>query len=60
MQQKTIVFEAHPIDALEETCLVPLPYVNAVEIKEDTCVLHAAGSKFLVSRAEWDAATVQK
>lgn len=60
MQQRTIVLEAHPVGALEDTVLIPLPYVNAVEISEETVTLHAAGEQFLCSRADWDNATIQR
>ena len=60
MQNRTQVLEAHPVNALEDTVLIPLPYVNAVEIGEQTVKLHAAGEQFLCSRSDWDAATIQR
>lgn len=59
MQQRTQVLECHPITALEETVLIPIPYVNSVSIGEETVTLYVAGNQFLCSRANWDAATIQ-
>ncbi|MBU3637360.1 hypothetical protein [Polynucleobacter sp. es-MAR-4] len=47
------------MNALHESVLIPLPYINAVEIGEQTVKLHAAGEQFLCSRSDWDAATIQ-
>ena len=59
MQQRMHVLQAHPVNALEETVLIPIPYVQQVQIEEKTVTLHVGGQQFLVSRAEWDAATIQ-
>ena len=59
MQQRIQVLEAHPVTALEETVLIPIPYVNSVSIGEETVTLYVAGNQFLCSRKDWDAATIQ-
>jgi hypothetical protein len=57
---KTLVFECHPEDALDETVLIPINLLTGVEIPEGETVNVFVGSKkFLVSKSEWNAATTQ-
>lgn len=59
MQQRIQVLECHPVGALHESVLIPLPYVNSVSIGEESVTLYVAGNQFLCSRKDWDAATIQ-
>lgn len=59
MQQRIQVIEAHPVDALDETVLIPVPYVNAVSIGDETVTLHVGADQFLCSREDWNNVTIQ-
>lgn len=60
MQQRINIIEAHPIDSLDETVLIPLPYVQQVQIEEKTVTLYVGGQQFLCSREDWNNATLQR
>lgn len=55
---RTLVFECHPIDALDETVLIPISLLTGVEIPEgDTVNIYVGEQKFLISKSDWLSAT---
>lgn len=55
---RTLVFECHPIDALDETVLIPISLLTGVEIPEgDSVNVYVGEQKFLISKSDWLSAT---
>jgi hypothetical protein len=57
MTIKTVVLEAHPLDAPNDTVLIPLNLVDTVQVRESDVVLRVAGSRYSVSVVAWNRAT---